>query len=400
MKFTERTYYHILGFLIFVYVMTQLLKPVPLDWTESFTAEDKIPYGGYLIHELLPELFPENDITDNRAPIFNYTDTTRANMNWIFINTSFGIDSYETDFLLSQVEKGAEVFIAARSFGAAFSDSLKVETEMENPLLGNGSILNQDTTFVSFTNPRLQTETGYPYYRSTTETYFAQIDSSLNYTVLGVNGDEKPNFLRVARGDGFLYLHSNPTLFTNYFIRDTQGAEYAFKALSYLPVQYTIWDEYYKDVNRTGQSVLSYVVSEEHLKWAWYTGLCGLFLFLLFKAKRKQRIIPVIQPPHNTSLEFAHTIGNLYLEKGDHKSMAEKKIHFFYDYIRTHLGLDTNEKNEILIKDISSRSGVNIQDVKALFGYIRMAKDQEELSDREIKLVTQHIDQFYKLSER
>ncbi|HET8866642.1 MAG TPA: DUF4350 domain-containing protein [Gracilimonas sp.] len=397
----ERTYYIILGVLVFVFILFQILKPKPLDWTESFSGEDKIPYGGYILHELLPYTFSEDeDITINQAPIFEYADTTNPEKNWIFINTSFAIDQFETEILLSQIEEGADVFIAARNFSQALPDTLELTTSLNNPFLGGGFILDDDTSHVNFTNPSLKRENGFPYLQSTTETFFSNIDSTLQVTKLGTNEQGNTNFLRIRWGEGNIYLHSNPTLFTNYFVREETGADYALTALSYLPNRTTVWDEYYKDVRSAGGSVVRYVVSDKHLSWAWFLSLSGVVLFMIFRAKRKQRIIPVIEKPKNSSIEFTKTIGSLYLEKGNHKLIADKKIRFFFDYIRTNLGLNTQEIDDQLKKDVSLRSGIDQTEVYSLFDLIDMASGKEKISQQELKLLTERIDQFYNQSQR
>ncbi|MDR9418908.1 DUF4350 domain-containing protein [Gracilimonas sp.] len=396
----ERTYYFILGTLITIFVLVEVFEPKPLDWTESFSNEDTIPYGGYLIHEMLPTVFPDDSISVNQSPLFEFTDTTNPQKNWVFINRSFGLDPYETEILLSQVEKGARVFIAARSFNQAFADSLKLGTRMNNPFLGGGIILDEDSVLVNFTNPKLASKNGYPYHRSTTETYFSSFDSTRTVRLLGINNEENPNFIQVSVGKGELFLHANPTLFTNYFVRNKTGADYAMTALSYLPEKTTIWDEYYKDVRSSGGSVVRYVVSEKHLRWAWILSLSGVVLFMIFRAKRRQRIIPEITPPKNSSIEFAKTIGDLYREKGDHKLIADKKINFFFDYIRSNLNLDTDIPTQELIKDVAIRSGIQKNEIEAIFDLIDVLSQKEEISTKELKLLTDRIDQFYNLSQR
>lgn len=396
----ERTYYIILGVLIILFVAFEILKPKPLDWTESFSAEDKIPYGGYLIHEMLPYTFSEESITTNSAPIFEYADTLNANKNWIFINTSFNFDPWESKILLSKAEQGADIFMAAREFGQFFTDTLDLTTSLNNPFLQAGNILSDDTVTVNFTNLRLERDGGFPYYRSTTETFFSNVDSSLKVTRLGINQQGNTNFLRIEWGEGNIYLHSNPSLFTNYFVRDETGADYALIALYYLPERSTIWDEYYKDVRTGNNSVVQYVVSEDHLRWAWFLTLSGVVLFMIFRAKRSQRIIPKVEPPKNSSIEFAKTIGDLYLEKGDHKLIADKKIRFFFDYIRTNLSLDTDDIDEQVKKDISLRSGIEETEVHSLFDLIDLLSTKEQITQKELKLLTERIDEFYKQSQR
>ncbi|MFD2533144.1 DUF4350 domain-containing protein [Gracilimonas halophila] len=396
----ERTYYILLGVLITLFVVFEILKPKPLDWTESFSAEDKIPYGGFLIHEMLSQTFSEESITTNNSPIFEYSDTLNANKNWIFINTSLNFDPWESKILFSQAEQGTDIFIAARQFGQFFTDTLDLTTSLNNPFLQSGSILTDDTVTVNFTNPGLKRDGGFSYYRSTTETFIANVDSSLQVTKLGTNHQGNTNFIRIKWGDGNIYFHSNPTLFTNYFVRDKIGADYALTALSYLPDRATIWDEYYKDVRTENNSVVRYVVSEDHLRWAWFLTLSGVVLFMIFRAKRSQRIIPKIEPLKNSSIEFAKTIGDLYLEKGDHKLIADKKIRFFFDYIRTNLGLDTDDIDEHVKKDISRRSGIDEAKVHSLFDLIDLVSTKEEITPKELKLLTERIDEFYKQSQR
>ena len=121
---------------------------------------------------------------------------------------------------------------------------------------------------------------------------------------------------------------------------------------------------------------------------------------MIFRAKRKQRIIPDIEQPKNSSIEFAKTIGSLYLEKGDHKLIADKKIRFFYDYIRSNLGLDTSEIDADTKKDISLRSGIDKAEIDGLFDLIDKISRQDEITQKELKLLTERIDEFYNLSQR
>lgn len=384
--------------MIFGFILVQILKPKPLDWRESFSSSEKIPYGGFIIHQLLEPVFPGQNISGNFDPIFELSDTS-STKNWIFLNSEFSLDEFESEILLSQIQKGNNVFIASRIFIGEFGDTLNLETRYGNPLLSGDFILSDDTSFVNFTSPSLKKETGWPYIQSTTETHFSSVDSSKT-TVLGLNSDGNPNFVKISWGDGNIFLHSNPTLFTNYFVRDSLGAEYALTALSYLPVQQTIWDEYYKTGRLASGSAVGYIVSQKHLKWAWFLSLSAVILFMIFRAKRLQRIIPVIEDPKNSSIEFAKTIGNLYLEKGDHKLIADKKIRFFLDYIRSNLGLDTTKVDDSLRKDIANRSGLEEQEIYSLFDLIEITSQKEKLSQNELELLTERIDRFYKESQR
>jgi hypothetical protein len=46
---------------------------------------------------------------------------------------------------------------------------------------------------------------------------------------------------------------------------------------------------------------------------------------MVFEAKRRQRIIPIIDVPQNTSVIFVKTIGQLYFNKKEHLTIAQRK---------------------------------------------------------------------------
>jgi hypothetical protein len=52
-------------------------------------------------------------------------------------------------------------------------------------------------------------------------------------------------------------------------------------------------------------SPMRFILNNPPLRYAWYLLLLGLLIFVLFNAKRKQRIVPVIEPLKNTSLDLS-----------------------------------------------------------------------------------------------
>ena len=183
-------------------------------------------------------------------------------------------------------------------------------------------------------------------------------------------------------------------------MRDYGKAEYAFRALSHLPVAPTVWDEYYKIGRTVADSPMRYIVSHPYLKWAWITTLAGLFLFILFRSKRRERIIPKIERPHNTTVGFTKTMGQLYHQNGNHKNIADKKITYFLDYIRDELNLDTRQINDHFMQQVAQRAGVDIKTVNAVFTSIASVKDQSALGSRDLWKLNNTIETFYQQSSR
>ena len=121
---------------------------------------------------------------------------------------------------------------------------------------------------------------------------------------------------------------------------------------------------------------------------------------MIFKAKRKQRVIPIIKSPENSTLNFTKTVGMLYLEQGTHSNILDKKIQFFFDYLKTHLRMDVNQIDDKFNIDLASRSGIDETEVNKLFDLIELTKHSTKISDTELKLVTDSIDNFYKNTQR
>src|SRR5690606_31850597 len=117
-------------------------------------------------------------------------------------------------------------------------------------------------------------------------------------------------------------------------------------------------------------SPMRYVLSQEALIWAYYLLLSGLLIFVIFRGKREQRIIPVVKPLENSSVEFAKTLSVLYLEHGDFSNIIAKKINFFLENIRSKLYLNTENLSQDFIKNLASKSGNTEEKTSELIEYI------------------------------
>tara|TARA_R110000868_G_scaffold1211_8_gene9450 strand:- start:3619 stop:4821 length:1203 start_codon:yes stop_codon:yes gene_type:complete len=400
MKKTERKYIVALILITLLVAVIKIIQPKPLDWSESYSATDKIPFGAFILKDLIPKAFRGQEILTNNIPIFE-NELGDTHKSWIFINSNFALDEFETEILNENVTLGDIVFISARQLGGAFADSLNLEITGSFPAIDPQakSLDSLISNSVNFTNKHIRKLGGWSFPRTLTESYFSSFDTSRT-TILGYNAKDQVNFIKVDSGDGFYLIHSNPFLFTNYYLRDVERFDYAFKALSYLPSQPVLWDEYYKAGRLSFSSPLQFVVSNSNLKWAWFIGLFGMIAYLIFNGRRSQRIIPVINPPINSSIDFAQTIGNLYLNNGTHKEILEKKILFLFEYIRANLNIRATDFDESILKDIANRSGIDQEEINQLFMLIELLRSKQEITDTELKRITERIDRFYKQSQR
>jgi hypothetical protein len=384
--------------LLGVLIATELAKKPPIDWSETYAADDKIPFGGYIVLDQLKKLNSPSDITLKEKSPYVYLDEAEKLMagpsSLVIIKSAGNIDEYEWEKMKDYARRGNTVFIASEFFDNTQLDSIGFEAEQYLKTFETDSFL-----YCTLVNPQLKKNTlKYPF--KDNFTYF-KINTTNNIKILGVMHDTLPNFIEYTCGKGKIYLHTNPKAFSNLYILSEQNYKYTFSALSYLPKQAIIWDEHYKVKAQTADNLetgtpLKYILSQPPLRWAYYTLLLGLGLFFIFRAKRRQKAIPVITPLANTSLEFTETIGRLYFNKGNHLDIARKKAQYFIQHIYMQYGLQFKVDDPEFVNRLAEKSGISINNVKLLYAKVLDIRKSTSLSSAELQTINTLIDDFYK----
>ena len=76
-----------------VLVVVKMFTPEPTDWSPSFSKNDKIPFGSYILYNQLSDLFPNKKIESTNLPFYNITSERKIeNKNIIVICSSFNPD--------------------------------------------------------------------------------------------------------------------------------------------------------------------------------------------------------------------------------------------------------------------------------------------------------------------
>ena len=114
---------------------------------------------------------------------------------------------------------------------------------------------------------------------------------------------------------------------------------------------------------------LKYILAQYQLRWAWFIMLSLIGLYLLFTAKRKQRIIPVLEEKSNTSLDFIQTIGQMYFHQGEHIRLCDMMMKQFQTFVREKYHLASREMNEEFINTIALKSDIPFEHIKKIVGY-------------------------------
>lgn len=206
------------------------------------------------------------------------------------------------------------------------------------------------------------------------------------------------NYIQVPYGDGFFYIHVNPIVFTNLFQIEENKLDYTSKLFSYLKPGDILWDiatpPQYKPEEQEGP--LKYILSQRSLRWAWYVLLVGLGIFLIFKSKRVQQPITVLEPNENKSLDFIQTIGRMYFLKRNNHQLVQQKMKLFLNFINERYRIPTQNVDDEFIEKVHLKSEVTADAIQTIFKYYNEIITHHTVSDKDLLKLHQLMDEFYK----
>lgn len=373
-----------------------------VDWTPSFNSKHKSPWGTYVLFNELHELLPENKIHSiDKSPYEKLKNSYDYNIksNYFFVNNSLNtLDSKSIDELLDYVSFGNNVFINSRRFPQKLRDTLKFDVQIK---YHKAQVNPEETSEIAlyFANKTLNPKK-YFYEKEVNQTYFSKLDST-NTTVLGydsIDGDAKINFVKIKYENGYFFVNTQPYAFTNYHMLKANHADYVATVFSYIEEGTDIlWDSKIKARQTVINDDLAFIFKNPELAWAWRLSILGVLIFIIFNAKRRQRIIPVIKPKKNTTIAFAKTIGEMYYEEGEVSDIIQKQINYFLAFIRKHYFLDTTRIDKQFMNRLHLKTGVPIAEIEDLFSFINHLN---EYNEEELVALNKKIEQFYKQIKR
>lgn len=371
-------------------------KPIEIDWSPSYYRNHTQPFGTFLLHESIKEMWPRKKVEYIDRNFFDWAreNTSRSSDNLLIINDIYDPDEVEVKELMLFVERGNTVFIAA--------EALSVHLGQE---LGIDSIMNSESRYTLQDVTKANNGQKESYFLKRYKRNFqgaAPFGSSFkvlkdsSITVLGTSLDGDPNFIKKDHGSGSIYFIGTPAFFSNYGMLHAINRDYIFGALSHLPSGNFIWNDYHTNGFPKSMNPLRYLRSQPPLWWAYCSSLVFALFWVLFKAKRNQRIIPIIPPIKNESLDFLKIVGRVYFRKGDHRDLADKKIRFFFEQLRTRwLIAASTDADATVIDHIASKTGYDLEKTQLLFELIRSSQQNSTLQPSQLVKLHRAISHFY-----
>jgi hypothetical protein len=404
----NKKYIFLLATCLVLLIVAETLAPKPVNWNPDYQKHSDIPYGTSALFSLLPSVFPGQEITTTTVPAYNILQEANADhLNYIFINHDFACDKLDTRELLEFAEKGNSVFISAYVFEGKLADTLKLKSgafsggfdQLLDTSFVQSAFRQDDTVTINYSSPKNKNPKGYLFKKGFEDVYFKSFDTARTI-ILGENEYHQPNYIRCRWGKGAFYLNTVPKAFANYHFVGGNNHEYAIKALSFLPLQNVLWDEYYKAGNVIHESSLKVILNNVALRNAFFLLMCTLLAFLLIGSKRRQRAIPELDPMRNTTLQFVDVVGTLYFQTGDHHNIAVKKISYFMEFLRTRFQVKTVSVDTAMIARVSNLSGIPSEKISEMFAYFKEISSKAQITQQELLKLNKIIEDFYTENKR
>jgi len=397
-KGNKKFIYIFVGIFI-VIVAIQYLLPKPIDWSRTYLNKSKTPFGCYAIYNLIENTYSQK-LTYNNQTLYNLNEKRDTNTSLLIINDNINFNKSDIKSLYDFLERGNTVFIAANNFNGLLADSLHIRTQYNfgNYFNSVDSLLNKAGENFKFTAKNVSKKK-YNYSQLATFTYFENFDST-KFKVLAYYQNDKACLIHTQLNKGQLYLMSIPDVFGNYYIVNHKNKEVAFTLLSLIKNKQIVWDEYYKTFNITNYSFLKFIFESDALYAAYLLLIFTIIFYMIFEGRRRQRAIPKLVKPTNSTLEFVNVISHVYYNSKNHQSIALERIKFFYETIRKKFNVSTNDINELFIDEVTELSGIDRKRVNQLFVYCEKIKKANEITEYDLIELNRQIHNFNKNSLR
>lgn len=423
--------------LFVLFCLLQVNLPKKFVWSPTFSHVDKQPFGCFVFDSVLTQSLPNGYHVTKKTFFQLDQEHAKEKISVLMVVDQQDLKQLDVKYLCNIARRGGKVMVVASS---SFDDGRNADTVVVDELERTFKVKIEDGIYFSLrgilSGLRAHDNDMYDtiYWNNRETMYAAQsyrmfynmvggtlfVDSvpkvkRLAYTLSTAGYDYKydslyvgdftrfdtivdkkerieridtfaikkvPAAVSVPYGKGEVIFVSSPLLFTNYGMLEGNTSVYIFRLMSYLADLPVYRTEAYVKTDAmlvAEQSPFREFIKRPPLRWALYLALLGVVLFMIFTARRRQRVIPIMSKPANRSLEFIQLIGTLYYQRKDHVDLVRKKFKLFAEELRKTAGVDISDVNtddcEYLL--LAEKTGMNSDRLKKVIRQIRLVLHSE-----------------------
>lgn len=423
--------------LFVLFCLLQVNLPKKFVWSPTFSHVDKQPFGCFVFDSVLTQSLPNGYHVTKKTFFQLDQEHAKEKISVLMVVDQQDLKQLDVKYLCNIARRGGKVMVVASS---SFDDGRNADTVVVDELERTFKVKIEDGLYFSLRGilSGLKAHDNDMYdtiYWNNRETMYAAQSYRMFYNMVGgtlfvdsvpkvkrlaytlstagydykhdslyvgdFTGfdtivDEKerieridtfaikkiPTAVSVPYGKGEVIFVSSPLLFTNYGMLEGNTSVYIFRLMSYLADLPVYRTEAYVKTDAmlvAEQSPFREFIKRPPLRWALYLALLGVVLFMIFTARRRQRVIPIMSKPANRSLEFIQLIGTLYYQRKDHVDLVRKKFKLFAEELRKTAGVDISDVNtddrEYLL--LAEKTGMNSDRLKKVIRQIRLVLHSE-----------------------
>lgn len=423
--------------LFVLFCLLQVNLPKKFVWSPTFSHVDKQPFGCFVFDSVLTQSLPNGYHVTKKTFFQLDQEHAKEKISVLMVVDQHNLKQLDVKYLCNIARRGGKVMVVASS---SFDDGRNADTVVVDELERTFKVRIEDGIYFSlrgilsglkahdndmydtiYWNNRETMYAAQSYrmfynmvggtlfvdsvpkvkrlaYTLSTAGYDYRLDSLYvgDFTGFDTIVDEKerieridtfaikkiPVAVSVPYGKGEVIFVSSPLLFTNYGMLEGNTSVYIFRLMSYLADLPVYRTEAYVKTDAmlvAEQSPFREFIKRPPLRWALYLALLGVVLFMIFTARRRQRVIPIMSKPANRSLEFIQLIGTLYYQRKDHVDLVRKKFKLFAEELRKTAGVDISDVNtddrEYLL--LAEKTGMNSDRLKKMIRQIRLVLHSE-----------------------
>jgi len=419
-------------------------KEVPdVKWRQTYLPTEKEPYGTWMFRNLLNERYGSENVLDRYKDINLEEIDSSEKALLIIIGDRIDLDFAETDALANFSNTGHDIFISGTVIDFDYNWGLnnwEVGYKADSVLQVSYPSLSDNIFNFKFRTESLEdaSEVYYRYFASgdlkinnlsNDSTSYRSIHSgSLDWEneifsenglddllqednlddyideeededagyALGINQDSASIYKEWNFDGEFVGLHLLPQMFINEAAHQPFFLEHFNLLIGQYNYDKIIFEHpsFNRSKKADSESPIQFILDNRSLKWSYFTMLLGALLYVIFRGKRKQRIVPTLAPNNNTSLEYVQTLGSLYEHQNKPRKLVKHMQDVFYHNIKARYFLDQHDQQ--FIYKLSKKSNLAITEIETIVKTFSTIKDRFEFTDSDLSLLYRRLDAFYK----
>lgn len=373
-----------------------------VDEQYTLGQDDKRPFGGFVAKSIIDSVFHFSDIGSNKKTFKSWfgseAEKEQIAIGHVYVVMSPAVRAYEAEAanMLSYVKEGNSLLLMTDEISEELAETFgfRIINELENIAYTNRfEMLDTRLTTMDSSN-RSHQSFSYYYYP-----LLHKISASNRYDTvqtIAVNSQNQPAVMRMPIGSGQLIIVTNARALGNYFLLTGSNYHYLEEILSYLPNDPArlTWDAFYqRNTARPPEdySLLDALLAIPALRWSFWILIVLAALWVFSNLRRKQKMIPVLQPNTNTTVSFIQTIAQLYFNKQDHANIGRKMSAHFLDLLRNKYYMPRNITSAEWASVLSQKTGLAEEDAKDVVILMRKAQMNESFSDADLLQLYGHL---------